>query len=576
MPLPMSMSIALPLPPFSMRRCRALSAAAALGALCLLPAAARAAAAEAVTAPITAVTVYPGSATITRSAPIAAGSARLLLADLPSNFDLRTLRVDADPGIHVAQIEILEAARTESANPVQAGLEAQLQALLDQVGVLDAQAEAADIVKSYLERLGAPADAVYGGNGANGANSGAGSGSGPTRAAPDAKALGALLEVIGRGAAEALASKQRIGVQKRELEKKIAAVQRDLARLRGDGRDRRSLTVHLAADRAGTLRLSYQVNSAGWRPAYRAELASVDATVRLARLAQVSQHTGEDWKDVHLVLSTSQPRLSPMAPVPEPWLLSYQPRAPIAAKAMRAMALNAPAPSAAAAQLRRPDEAAPAPYEAPTFETDNAFATEFALPAPVTLAADGREVALELNEQRLAVRQRVQVTPRIDKAATLTAEAPRPEGVWLAGDLQLYRDGNYVGAGNWNPQAADKLVLSFGRDDLLRVNVEPVKADSASSGIFEKRRQRRIADVITLQSAHATPVDVLLVESSPVSTSEEISVQSAFDPPPTIQAWEQKRGVVAWERTLRPGEAARFGVTYTIEFPKEGSVSGLR
>jgi len=169
----------------------------------------------------------------------------------------------------------------------------------------------------------------------------------------------------------------------------------------------------------------------------------------------------------------------------------------------------------------------------------------------------------------------VQVTPRIDRAATVTAEAERPDGVWLPGNLQIYRDGSYVGAGNWNPQAADKLALSFGRDELLRVTVDPVKSDTGSAGIFEKRQQRRIADVITLNSAHTTPVDVLLVEASPVSTSEEITVQSTFDPKPTIETWEQKRGVVAWEKTLRPGETARFRVNYAIDFPKDGSVVGL-
>jgi uncharacterized protein (TIGR02231 family) len=528
--------------------------------LALVPAAARSAgsAQPGVPAPITAVTLYPGSATITRTAQVAAGSTSVLITDVTSNFDVHTLRVESDPGIRVAQVQTVDAARTESTNPAQASVEAQLQALVDEDAALDAQANAADIVKGYLERLGAPADAAT------------------PRPAPDAKSLGALLDVIAHSAGETLATKQHISVQKRELEKKIAALQRDLARLRGEGRDSRSLAVHLTADRAGTLRLSYQVNSAGWKPSYRAELESAKSTVVLARRAQVSQKTGEDWKDVKIVLSTSQSRRSPLAPVPQPWLLSYQPPVSIAAKSMRqsSMALAAaPSAGAALAPAERPE---PIPYEAPTFETDNAFATEFAVPGLVTLPADGRQVALELNEQTVTVRQRLQVTPQIDQAATLTAEAPRPEGVWLAGDLQIYRDGNYVGAANWNPQASDKLALSFGRDDLLRVSVEPVKADSGSTGVFEKRRQRRIADVITLRSAHTGPVDVLLLEASPVSTSDEIRVQSAFDPKPTIDPWEQKRGVVAWEKTLRPGEAAHFGVTYTIEFPVDGSVSGLR
>jgi len=515
-------------------------------------------------APIRSVTLYPGSASITRSAQVAAGSSRLLVAGIANNFDVRTLRVDADPAIRIGEVEIQDVARTDSANPAEAELDARIQALQDDAATLDADAAAADVVKNYLDRLGAPTDGAA------------------AHVAPDAKSLGATLDVIGRAAGDALARKHRLAVQKREIEKKVAALQRDLQRLRGDARDSRSITVHLETERGGEVRLTYQIQSAGWKPAYRVALDSARSQVVLARLAQVAQKSGEEWKDVHVVLSTSQPRLSPLAPEPEPWLLSYSP--PVAeadkrlAAAFEMKAAAAPAPTARAMAATRSGAAGggESAYQPPTFETSSAYATEFEVPVPVTLPADGRQVALELAEQAIAVRQLIQVTPRLDRSATVTAEAERPEGVWLPGEMQVYRDGNYVGAGSWNPQASDRLALSFGRDDLLRVSIDAVKADSGESGIFEKRRRRRIADVITLKSAHSTAVDIVLVEPGPVSTAEEVTVQSTFDPKPTIEAWKQKRGVVAWERSLRPGESARFGVSYLIEYPREGTVQGLR
>ena len=47
---------------------------------------------------VTSVTLYPGSATIERTARVAAGSGRLEMSGLPANFDMRTLRVEADSG----------------------------------------------------------------------------------------------------------------------------------------------------------------------------------------------------------------------------------------------------------------------------------------------------------------------------------------------------------------------------------------------------------------------------------------------------------------------------------------------
>jgi uncharacterized protein (TIGR02231 family) len=519
------------------------------------------AAQAATSAPITAVVLYPGSATVTRTAHVDAGATRVVIGDVTAGFALPTLRAEADAGIQIGRIVTKETGRTASPNPAEANLEDKIQAMRDQVAALDAEAAAADIVKGYLERLGG-----------DGAQPG-----GDRRQAPlDAKTLSGLIDAIGRGAGEALAKKEKVAVQKRELGKKIAALQRELQHLRSGTRDTRSISVELTAERAGFVRVSYQVNNAGWKPSYRAELDSAASTVALERLAEVSQKTGEDWSGVRVSLSTSRPRLSPLAPEPQPWLLSYQP--PEEPRVMGGMAADfAAAPAAPAPLMARAKSAlAEEPgYVPPTFQSDAAFATEFAVPGSVDLPADGREISLPLARETLAVKLRSQVTPRLDRNATVTAEAERPSGVWLPGEMQIYRDGNYVGAGRWDPQQSDKLALSFGRDDLLHVTLDAVKGKSGSTGVFEKRNRRSIDDLITVTSQHPKPIDVLVIEASPVSTSDEITVQSTFDPKPSIDTWQKRRGVVAWERTLKRNETLRIGVSYTIDYPKEGTVNGL-
>lgn len=515
-------------------------------------------------APITAVVLYPGSATIVRTAQVAAGTRQLVLRGITTGFSLQTLRVDADDGIQVGQIETRDSARAESPNPAEAALQEKIQSLQDEEAVLDVQADAANIVKGYLERLGGdPAAAA---------------GAGASRPSVDAKALAALIEAIDQGATTALATRQRVAVKKRAIDRQIAADERDLARLRSDARDSRTLTIHLGAQRAGALRVSYQVDNAGWRPAYRAELDSASSRVTLERLAQISQKTGEDWTGVRARLSTSQPRLSPLAPSPQPWLLSYEPPRQAEADAAQSLAetrmMAAPAPAMMAARKagRSPDAA---DYEPPTFQTDSAYATEFEASSPLTLPADGSQIALGLGTQQIVVQQRLQVTPRLDRSATLTAEADRPAGVWPPGNLQLYRDGNYVGSIGWSPQSTPRLSLSFGRDELLHVAFDRLQGDDASTGIFDKRNERRIADRITLTSAHAAPVEVLVIEAAPVSTSEQIQVQTRFDPAPTIAPWDQRRGVVAWLRTLAPGATQTIDLHYTIDYPKDGTIRGL-
>jgi len=512
----------------------------------------------AVDAPIQSVTLYPGSATVERVVHVTPGMTQVEVTGLLANFNTETVRLQADPGIQVGQVVTHDQGRADSPSPREAELEAKIQALQDQVAVLDADIKSAQLVQAYLEKLGS-------------------NGAATERAAPlDPKTMLATLEAIRKGGAEALVRIHDDEVRKRALAKQIDALQLDLGKVRTNARQSRTMTVALAARQAGNLVLSYQVNRAGWKPAYRASLDSNASTVDLERLATISQKTGEDWTGVALRLSTGQPNQSPYAPEPNAWLLTYQP------PQQESRYMMAPAPMAAAAP---PPPAAPAAnarvtaddnYIAPVVETQGTFATEFVVPARVDLPADGREISVGLNRQVLKVTQRVRIAPRTSEGtAVVTAQAPRPDGVWLNGQVQLQRDGSYVGAVQWDPQAGDGFTFPFGRDTLVRVTTEHRDDKSGQAGFFNRDNQKRIADTYVVTSFHKQPVDILVLESTPVSESDKVTVKVALKPEPTVKDWEHRRGLVGWERTLRPGETARFDVDYVIDYPKDGYVAGL-
>jgi len=66
-----------------------------------------------------------------------------------------------------------------------------------------------------------------------------------------------------------------------------------------------------------------------------------------------------------------------------------------------------------------------------------------------------------------------------------------------------------------------------------------------------------------------------VLESSPVSTNDQIKVEAKFDPKPTSENWEERQGVVAWARSIAPNETLKFSVSYAIGYPKEAAVAGL-
>src|SRR4051794_19941378 len=71
-------------------------------------------------APVTSVTLYPGSATIVRTARIEAGVTRFVVTDLTTQFQSQTMRVEADPGIRIGQISTQDSSRAESTNAAEA------------------------------------------------------------------------------------------------------------------------------------------------------------------------------------------------------------------------------------------------------------------------------------------------------------------------------------------------------------------------------------------------------------------------------------------------------------------------
>lgn len=503
-----------------------------------------------VSAPVTSVVLYPGSATVVRTAQVAPGAQDIAVA-LPAGFNPQTLRVQAGSGITLGGITTHGS--SEAAGSAREELSARIQALRDQQSLFEAEVRSASLVKEYVERFVRTEVKE-------------------DRQAADAKALAALLDTVGRGASDAMAKIQKLTHQIRDTGKKIEVLQRELAQLPHETRATRLVTVRVSGSKGGAVTLSYQLANAGWKPGYRAGLDSAASTVDLERLATIAQNTGEDWSNVRMTLSTSQSRHSPTAREPQPWLLSWHAQQ----EQLREMMVTG-------SRIRAASDGAPPSAPAPAAlgesmmaEIQSAFATEFEVPGKVSLASDGREVQVNLSSQTLAVKQHLRVAPRLESHATVIAEAARPEGVWPAGPIQLFRDGHYIGTAHWHAQQGERAQFSFGRDELLTATVNAVEGKSGTKGLFNSRNSRDMADAFTIVNLHKTAVDVVVLESSPVTTSDEVKVHTRFDPMPTVDAWEQRRGVVAWKKKLAVGETAKFNVEYRIDFPKDGVLAGMR
>lgn len=498
-------------------------------------------------APVTRVVLYPGSALVERTATVRAGDQQLQIAGLPASFDADSVQIEADAGIEIGELVWRDSARSAPLNAEEARLEKLVRQLSERVAQLDGERLAAERTLKYLDALASPGDAIHDGN--------------PQR----------VLDALRLGGVQAQRRILEIDSQKRDLERELQARQRDLERVRPAVAAVRQLDLRLNARRDGKVRLRYLFAEAGWRPAYRAKLDSDGRRVEIERLAQIAQRSGEDWNKVELALSTGQPQQRVAGPLPDPWNLSLRPEQRPEARAMMPMMAAAPAPMAKSAVAA--DRAAEPLFEVAV--TQSEFATEYAIPGRIDLPADGRKLAVALGRLQVPVELHAQVAPRQDKAAYLVARGDFPEGVWPAGNLQIYRNGAYVGQTTWDPAQETRLELPFGRDEKIKVAVRNLAADQSRAGFVGQQAERRIADVFTVTNQHARPVDIRVIDASPVARDSQIEVEASFQPPVTGKDWDDRPGVVAWEARLDAGAAASFTADYRIRWPKERKVIGL-
>ena len=81
--------------------------------------------------------------------------------------------------------------------------------------------------------------------------------------------------------------------------------------------------IHTPAACTATFTLSYYVKNAGWFPSYDIRSESLTEPLSIVYKANIFQHTGEEWKNIDLSLSSSSPSTGNVAPRLESYRLNY-------------------------------------------------------------------------------------------------------------------------------------------------------------------------------------------------------------------------------------------------------------
>jgi uncharacterized protein (TIGR02231 family) len=506
------------------------------------------------------VTVYPGVAAVERVAKVAAGARSLTIACLPASLDAQSLQIQADSGVRVGEFHVLTEDRdvaTACASP----LDGRIRELEDQIAALKAEAGGLQLVDQYLKSVAAGPAADDGTPAAR-------------TASPPPAQIGSTADVLRKTGQDTKARSHQLQRRQEALELSLKPLLAERERVASQRTRVVSVTVNLAAERDGELRLNYQVRGPGWQPSYRATLDTTKASVQIERLALVAQNSGEDWSNVQLLLSTGQPQRATQGRLPRPWTLDVAPPPPPAAAMPMAAMAPAPAAPAPKAMERRQAE------DMPSFDVstvDKGFATEFAVPQRISVPSNGQRITLALGTHQAPARLLVRAAPGVEEAAYLVADMAPPPGVWPAGSVGLYRDGAYVGTGRLDfaalpstaPGEGPRTSLSFGRDELVQVRAEAPQQMTGSTGLTGARTERQTRRSYQVENRHKTAIDLQVLHAAPVSRNEKIEVESRYTPQPAELAWNGTPGTIAWRQNLGAGASASFAAEHWVRYPKD-------
>lgn len=366
---------------------------------------------------------------------------------------------------------------------------------------------------------------------------------------------------------------------------------RQLAELAaGASREERDavIVVDKANGAAGTVRLNYLVSAANWHPQYKLRAGGEKDPVQVEYLAAILQQSGEDWRDAEIVLSTAQPMLS--AAPPELLALdvavgtgqvilgrlNFEQQKALRTQAQSDINNNRLAEgsiganSASALQqtqelLARDADAEVAVREGPT--------VTYHLKSRLTIPSRNDEQLIEVARIELEPEYFYKavpvLSPHVYRLANLLNKS---EFVLLPGEATMYQGRDFVGRMNLPLVAVgEQFIAGFGVDPQLQAERKLLAKTSSVQG----GNQVHIYDYrIRISSFKREPVKMQVWDRLPRSQTQAVAVtllknQPDVSPDPTYQRVDKPDNLMRWDLTVEPGQNGEKALTLSYQFKLE-------
>jgi uncharacterized protein (TIGR02231 family) len=507
-------------------------------------------------ASITAVTVFPDRARVTRSGSVILrpGEQQVRCGPLPLGLLRDSIRVTGRGPATVLGVEVATHREAASNDDLVVALEAEVREIEAQINAVNDADQVADARMAFLDRLAVRTARAL--------------------ATADLAQVSAFANGLDAQYAEVLRGRRERQRRRDDLDRRRAAADRRLNDLRGKRQPERLVAVVTLAAEAETdveLDLSYVTPGAGWSSGY--DLRLTGDRLDLSWYGLITQHTGEDWPECELKLSTARPAGALAVPELDPWYLAV-------ARPIPSMAYAGVADFSVGAEARAPAAARTMVKAAPVREAVAAVAqgpvaATYTPQRPIAVPADGTSHRTLIGSFQLQSRLDHVAAPVRAQEATLRATVGNTSAHTLpTGRAGLFHDGDFVGSTDleaWAPQEERELAL--GVDDRVRVERELIRRSATKATLGTNRRTEAEYE-ITVANHGERPIDVTILDQLPVARDGAITVREVVAKPEPAE--RSDLGMLTWRLHLAPQEKAKIQFGMRVEAARGVDIDGWR
>ncbi|MDO3644523.1 DUF4139 domain-containing protein [Mucilaginibacter sp. L3T2-6] len=321
-----------------------------------------------------------------------------------------------------------------------------------------------------------------------------------------------------------------------------------------------------------TFAVSYLTADASWYASYDIRAKNVNTPLTIAYKANVLQHSGEDWKNVKLTLSTGLPSNNAIKPELMPYYLNVYNDVE---RALRGRVAGVAMNNAGDKESNQLAEVVVANGNAKSIPVsvdmqEAQTSVEFNIDNPYSVTNDGKPCQVEINNINVNASYQYYAAPKISTDVFLTASVTDLNKYnLLSGDANVFFEGTYIGKSRIDMRAmSDTLNLSLGNDKGILIK-RTLEKNLTQNQTFGSNKKETKSWSIEVKNRKSQKIGLLVEDQVPVSQNSaiEVEVQETSGAKP-----DATTGKVSWNLTLNSQDDKKLQLKYMVKYPKSQSV----